>query len=121
MKTILIADDSVFMQKFLTNVIEQQNNYKVSLLANNGQEAIEQYKKEKPDIVLLDIVMPVKDGLSALKEILSYDEEAKVIMCSALGTKNHMIETINLGAKDFIVKPFFHHLIETLNKVNAYE
>jgi two-component system chemotaxis response regulator CheY len=86
--------------------------------AGNGEEAIAQYERESPDLVLLDITMPIKDGLSALQEIREKDPEAKVVMCSAMGQENMVIESIKLGALDFIVKPFKpERLLQTVKNV----
>jgi two-component system chemotaxis response regulator CheY len=74
--------------------------------ASNGEEAVEMYQEKRPDVVLMDITMPKLDGLSALKKILELDSEAKVIMCSALGQQTLIVQALQMGAKDFIVKPF---------------
>ena len=74
--------------------------------AGNGQEAVDRYRELKPDVVTLDITMPEKDGLSALREIMQLDPGAKVIMCSALGQEGKVLEAVRAGAKEFVVKPF---------------
>jgi two-component system, chemotaxis family, chemotaxis protein CheY len=74
--------------------------------AGNGQEAVQRYAELRPDVMTLDITMPEKDGISALKEIIASDPGAKVVMCSALGQESKVLESIKLGAKDFVVKPF---------------
>jgi two-component system chemotaxis response regulator CheY len=74
--------------------------------AANGQEAVEQFQSLKPEVMTLDITMPEKDGLAALKEIIAVDPGAKIVMCSALGQESKVLESIKLGAKDFVVKPF---------------
>lgn len=85
--------------------------------AENGLVAVEKYKELKPDITTLDITMPEKDGISALKEIIAFDPSAKVIMCSAMGQQSMVIEAIQSGAKDFVVKPFKpERVIEAINK-----
>lgn len=117
MKTVLIADDSLFMRTWLKKVIHQ-NNHKVVAEASNGQEAIDQYKNVNPDIILLDITMPEVNGLTALKEIIKINPNAKVIMCSALGSQANIIESLREGAKDFIVKPNFDRLAEILLKID---
>jgi two-component system chemotaxis response regulator CheY len=86
--------------------------------AGNGEEAIERYESESPDLVLLDITMPVKDGLAALQEIREKDHGAKVVMCSAMGQESLVIEAIKLGALDFIVKPFKpERLLQTVKNI----
>ena len=77
-----------------------------TLPAVNGREAVEKYKTEKPDIVLLDITMPDMDGLEALKQIIGYDKDAKIAMVTAIGQQNIVIECLKAGAKDFVVEPF---------------
>lgn len=117
MKTVLIADDSLFMRTLLKRLIHQ-NNYQVIAEATNGQEAIEQYINVNPDITLLDITMPKVNGLIALQEILRIDPKAIVIMCSAMGSQGNLIESLRIGARDFIVKPNFDQLVEILTKVD---
>jgi len=105
MTTILIVDDSSFMRSILRGIL-QSNGYIVIGEASNGKEAIKKQKELKPDITMLDITMNECDGLKALKKIMKNDPYARVIMCSAMGQKCNIIESIKLGAKDFIVKPF---------------
>lgn len=104
-KRILVCDDAAFMRMMLKNILEQEG-YEVCGEAANGVEAVTLFKKLHPDIVTLDITMPEKDGLSALKDIIAYDKNAKVIMCSAMGQQSFVMEAIKNGAKDFVVKPF---------------
>lgn len=95
-----------------------KNGFEVVGEAQDGVEAVEKYAELKPDLVTLDITMPEKDGLTALKEILSSDSDAKVIMCSAMGQQSMVIDAIQAGAKDFIVKPFqADRVLEAINKV----
>jgi two-component system, chemotaxis family, chemotaxis protein CheY len=115
MKTVLIADDSSFMRNRIKEIIK--GNYHVLAEAKDGEEAINHYKSYQPDIVLLDLTMPNVDGLRALKDIMKMDPNAKVIVFSAWATKYSMIEAIQLGAKDFIIKPYFGELIPTLKKL----
>lgn len=115
MPTILIVDDSRFMRQWLRRIIQQQPTCTI-IEASNGKEAVEQYKKYQPDLVLMDIIMPQMTGLEALKQMMDYDQEAKVIMCSSMGTKQHVLEALNIGAKDFVVKPFFDGLIKRVHK-----
>jgi two-component system, chemotaxis family, chemotaxis protein CheY len=105
MARILVVDDAAFMRKMVTDALTK-GGHEVIGEAGNGTEAVEQYQSLKPDLTTLDITMPEKDGLSALKDIIALDPSAKVIMCSALGQESKVLESIKLGAKDFVVKPF---------------
>lgn len=102
---VLIVDDLAFIKLIIRDTLEK-HGFIVAGEASNGVEAIEMYKKLKPDVVLMDITMPRMDGIQALSKIIEYDRKAKVIMCSALGQQRLIIQAIKLGAKDFIVKPF---------------
>jgi two-component system chemotaxis response regulator CheY len=104
-KRILIVDDAAFMRMMLKDILTK-NGYVVVGEAENGIVAVEKYKELRPDLVTMDITMPEKDGITALKEIRSIDADAKVIMCSAMGQQAMVIDSIQAGAKDFIVKPF---------------
>lgn len=118
-KRILITDDALFMRVTLKNILTQ-NGYEVVGEASNGAEAVEMYKTLKPDIVTMDITMPEKDGIQALKEIRSFDCNANVVMCTAMGQKNMVVEAIQSGAKDFIVKPFQpERVLEAVGKLAA--
>lgn len=115
-KRILIVDDAAFMRMMIRNILEN-NGYEVCGEASNGNEAITKYKELKPDLVTLDITMPDKDGLTALKEIREIDKDANIVMCSAMGQQLMVIEAIQNGAKDFIVKPFLEDRVkEAVNK-----
>ncbi len=103
--TILLVDDLVFMRSALRTIIEA-GNMTVAGEAANGQEAVVLYNKKKPDVVLMDITMPVMDGIEALKKIMQQDPSSRVIMCSALGQNKYIIKAIQYGARDFIIKPF---------------
>jgi two-component system chemotaxis response regulator CheY len=105
MARILVADDAAFMRMMIKNILTQ-NGHEVVGEAENGAEAVERYAELKPDVTTMDITMPEKDGIAALKEILAADPSAKVVMCSALGQEAKVIESIRSGAKDFVVKPF---------------
>lgn len=105
MKKILIVDDAVFMRKSLRLILEK-NGYDIVGEAENGEEAIQLYRTLCPDIVTMDITMPVKNGIDATKEILDYDEDAKIVIISALGQEAYIKHAIINGAKNFIVKPF---------------
>lgn len=104
MATIMVVDDAMFMRKKCAQVLTQ-NGYTV-VEAANGREAVSAYKSSKPDAVLMDITMPDMDGLQALKELLTFDPECKVSMCSAMGQQSMVIEALKMGAMDFVVKPF---------------
>lgn len=115
-KRILLVDDAVFMRMKLKDILEK-NGYQVVAEAQNGVEAIEKYKSEKPDLVTMDITMPEMDGVTALKKIKEFDPKAKVIMCSAMGQQSMVMDAIQAGAIDFIVKPFDNdRVIESVNK-----
>lgn len=104
-KNILICDDAAFMRMMIKDILTK-NGYNVAGEAENGQVAVDKYSEVKPDLVMMDITMPEKDGIQALKEIKAKDPSANVIMCSAMGQQAMVIESIQAGAKDFIVKPF---------------
>jgi two-component system, chemotaxis family, chemotaxis protein CheY len=105
MARVLVVDDAAFMRKMVTDALTK-GGHEVVGEAGNGAEAVTQFQALKPDAMTLDITMPEKDGLAALREIIALDPSAKVIMCSALGQESKVLESIKLGAKDFVVKPF---------------
>ena len=116
-KNILICDDAAFMRMMIKDILTK-NGYNVAGEAENGMKAVEKYKEVSPDLVLMDITMPEMDGIQALKEIRKTDAGAKVIMCSAMGQQARVIESIQAGAKDFIVKPFqAERVLEAVKKV----
>ena len=102
MARVLVVDDAAFMRKMVTDALTK-GGHEVVGEAGTGVEAVDQYRDLKPDVMTLDITMPEKDGLAALKEIIELDPSAKVIMCSALGQESKVLESIKLGAKDFVV------------------
>ncbi|MET3682146.1 two-component system chemotaxis response regulator CheY [Alkalibacillus flavidus] len=102
---ILVVDDAAFMRMMIKDILEK-NGYEVVGEGENGQDAVNKYKELKPDLVTLDITMPEKDGIQALKEIMGEDGNARIVMCSAMGQQSMVIDAIQAGAKDFIVKPF---------------
>lgn len=104
MAKILLVDDAAFMRMRCAKLLVE-NGYEVGE-AENGQEAVNKYASFQPDMVLMDITMPVMDGIAATREIKGIDPNAKVIMVSALGQQTMVIEAIKAGAKDFVVKPF---------------
>lgn len=113
---ILIVDDAAFMRMMIRDILSK-NGYEVVGEAQDGAQAIEKYKELKPDLITMDITMPEMDGISALKEIKKLDGNAKVIMCSAMGQQAMVIDAIQAGAKDFIVKPFqADRVIEAIKK-----
>lgn len=117
MASVLIVDDAAFMRTMMKEILTK-NGYEIVGEAENGNEAVEKYKQLSPDVVTMDITMPDKDGIQALKEIKEANKDAKVIMCSAMGQKTMVIEAIQFGAKDFIIKPFQEErVIESIRKV----
>lgn len=113
---ILIVDDAAFMRMMIRDILSK-NGYEVVGEAQDGAQAVEKYKELKPDLITMDITMPEMDGISALKEIKKIDGNAKVIMCSAMGQQAMVIDAIQAGAKDFIVKPFqADRVIEAIKK-----
>ncbi len=102
---VLIVDDLAFIKIVLRDILEKAG-FRVIGEASNGEQAITMYQDKKPDAVLMDITMPGMDGLTALKKIREIDAAARVIICSALGQQQLIVQAIQLGAKDFIVKPF---------------
>jgi len=105
MATVLIVDDAYFMRLMLRDILSKAG-FEVVGEAGDGEEALRKYIDLKPDMVTMDVVMPVMDGISAARNILAADAEAKIIMCSALGQQTLVFEAINAGAKDYIVKPY---------------
>jgi len=115
-RNILIVDDAAFMRMMIKD-IASKNGFNVVGEAQNGKEAVEMYLKCKPDIVTMDITMPEKDGISAVKDIMSIDSSARIIMCSAMGQQSLVMEAIKAGARDFLVKPFkAERVVEAIEK-----
>lgn len=113
---ILIVDDAAFMRMMIRDILTK-NGFEVVGEAQDGAQAVEKFKELQPDLVTMDITMPEMDGIAALKEIKQIDPNAKVIMCSAMGQQAMVIDAIQAGAKDFIVKPFqSDRVIEAINK-----
>ncbi|WIV10869.1 response regulator [Proteiniborus sp. MB09-C3] len=114
---ILIVDDAAFMRMMIKDILTK-NGFNVVGEAENGAKAIDKYKELTPELVIMDITMPEVDGIQAVKEIKKIDNSAKVVMCSAMGQQAMVIEAIQAGAKDFIVKPFqTDRVIEAVKKV----
>ncbi len=119
MATILIVDDASFMRMTLRSLLEHEGHTIVGE-AENGSEAVKLYRQLKPDVVTMDIVMPDMGGIESAKSIRSYDPDAKIIICSALGESVHVKEAIRAGATDFIVKPVSpNRLSEALDRLTA--
>ncbi|SER06613.1 two-component system, chemotaxis family, response regulator CheY [Gracilibacillus ureilyticus] len=116
-KRVLIVDDAAFMRMMIKDILTK-NGYEVVGEAQDGAEAVEKYKELSPDLVTMDITMPEKDGIAALKDIKALNGDANVIMCSAMGQQAMVIDAIQAGARDFIVKPFqADRVIEAISKV----
>ena len=114
---VLIVDDAAFMRMMIKDILSK-NGYEVVGEAENGQKAVEKFQELKPDLTTMDITMPEMDGITAVKEIKKIDANAKVIMCSAMGQQSIIIEAIQCGARDFIVKPFQpDRVLEAVRKV----
>lgn len=102
---VLVVDDAAFMRMMIKDILTK-NGFEIVGEAENGAVAVEKWKELRPDLTTMDITMPEMDGISAVKEIKKVDIAAKIIMCSAMGQQSMVIEAIQAGARDFIVKPF---------------
>jgi two-component system, chemotaxis family, chemotaxis protein CheY len=119
MARVLVVDDAAFMRKVVSDALAS-GGHEVVGEAGNGAEAVQQFQALSPELTTLDITMPEKDGLEALAEIIAIDPSARVLMCSALGQESKVIESIQKGAKDFVVKPFQPaQLLEAVGKALA--
>ncbi len=117
MAKIMLVDDAAFMRMMLKDILTK-GGYDVVGEAENGLKAVEKYKELSPDLVLMDITMPELDGIGAVKQIKEIDPNAKIIMCSAMGQQAMVLESIQAGARDFIVKPFQQdRILEAVNKI----
>ena len=117
MAKILIVDDAAFMRMMVKDNLKKAG-YSDFLEAGDGEDAISKYTENRPDLVLLDLTMPIKDGIQALQAIKEINPDAKVVMCSAMGQEGMVVEAIKLGALDFIVKPFKpDRLVQTVRTV----
>jgi len=105
LKKVLVVDDTKFMRAILRNILKKKE-LEVVGEAVNGKDAVDKYQQLKPDLVTMDIIMPEMDGIEAVKKIIAVDPEAKILMCSAMGQQALVIEAIQAGAKDFVIKPF---------------
>ncbi len=116
-KRVLIVDDAAFMRMMIKDILSK-NGYEVAGEAENGLRAVDKYKELTPDLVLMDITMPEMNGIDAVKTIKALDPGAKIVMCSAMGQQAMVIESIQAGARDFIVKPFqADRVLEAVRKV----
>lgn len=114
--TVMIVDDAAFMRMMLKDILTK-NGFTVIGEAENGAVAVEKYMELQPNLTIMDITMPEMDGLQAVKEIRKRDAQARVIMCSAMGQQSMVIEAIQSGAKDFVVKPFqAERVVEAVTK-----
>lgn len=104
-QTVLICDDAIFMRTMLGDILRQAG-FEVAGEAQNGDEAVERYRELQPDLVTMDIIMPGKGGIDAVKAIVAEAPDAKILMCSAMGQQALVVEAIEAGARDFVVKPF---------------
>ena len=119
MARVLVVDDAAFMRKMVSDALTK-GGHEVVGEAGDGIEAIARYQELRPEVTTLDITMPEKDGLAALREIIAIDPAARVVMCSALGQESKVLESIKLGARDFVVKPFKpERVLEAVGKALA--
>lgn len=117
MARVLVADDASFMRQMIREIVEAEGHEVVGE-ASDGDEAVEEFRRLHPDVVTMDIVMPRRSGIDAVKGIMDLDSGARIVMCSALGQETLVQEALQAGAKDFIVKPFKpDSVVTTLNKV----
>ncbi|WP_258359696.1 response regulator [Moorella sulfitireducens (nom. illeg.)] len=118
-KKVLIVDDAAFMRMMIKDILVK-NGYEIAGEAENGQKAVAMYQELRPDVVTMDITMPEMDGIAAVKAIKKIDPNARIIMCSAMGQQLMVMEAIQAGARDFIVKPFQQdRVLQALEKVLA--
>jgi two-component system chemotaxis response regulator CheY len=116
---VLVCDDAIFMRTMITDILSQAG-FEVVGEAESGLQAVEKYRELKPDLVTMDIVMPDMGGIEAVREICKSDPEAKILMCSAMGQQALVVEAIQAGAKDFVVKPFQpSRVLEAVQRVLA--
>jgi len=116
-KRVLIVDDADFMRMMIKDILIK-NGYEIAGEATDGNSAFQKYKEIAPDLVTMDITMPEMDGVDTVKAIIEYDPNAKIIMVSAIGQQAIVIDAIQAGAKDFIVKPFIpERVLEAITKV----
>jgi two-component system, chemotaxis family, chemotaxis protein CheY len=117
--TVLVCDDAIFMRTMIGDILSQAG-FEVVGEADSGVQAVAKYRQLKPDLVTMDIVMPDMGGIEAVREICKSDPEAKILMCSAMGQQALVVEAIQAGAKDFVVKPFQpSRVLEAVQRVLA--
>ncbi|MEA2713163.1 MAG: two-component system, chemotaxis family, chemotaxis protein CheY [Gemmatimonadales bacterium] len=117
--TVLVCDDAIFMRTMISDILSQAG-FEVVGEADSGVQAVAKYRQLKPDLVTMDIVMPDMGGIEAVREICKSDPEAKILMCSAMGQQALVVEAIQAGAKDFVVKPFQpSRVLEAVQRVLA--
>lgn len=117
-KRVLVVDDAIFMRNMIKDIFAQAGDFEVVGEAAHGLEAVEKYKELGPDLTTMDIVMPFKSGIEATREIVGHDPSAVIVMCSALGQEQLVMEAIEAGAADFIVKPFkAEEVIQVVRKI----
>ncbi|HEU4682536.1 MAG TPA: response regulator [Gemmatimonadales bacterium] len=118
-QTVLVCDDAIFMRTMISDILSQAG-FEIVGEAESGVQAVEKYRALKPDLVTMDIVMPDMGGIEAVREICKDDPEAKILMCSAMGQQALVVEAIQAGAKDFVVKPFQpSRVLEAVQRVLA--
>lgn len=116
---VLIVDDAIFMRKMISDILVE-NGVEIVGEADTGAKAIERYKELRPDLVTMDIIMPEMNGIDAVRKILEFDDQARIVMCSALGQQALVQEAIAAGAKDFLIKPFnAARVVEVIAKVTS--
>lgn len=117
---ILVVDDAIFMRRMISDILVE-NGMEVIGEADTGSGAVERYKELKPDLVTMDIIMPEMNGIDAVRQIVSYDSNAKIVICSALGQQTLVQEAIAAGAKDFLIKPFNpSRVVEVITKILSH-
>ena len=113
---LMLVDDTLFMRRMLRDLLVPQG-YEVVAEARNGREAVENYQQTRPDLVIMDITMPEMDGIEAVRAILQADPRARIVMCSALGQNGPVMEALQAGARDFVLKPFLpEKVLEVVQK-----
>lgn len=116
---VLIVDDAIFMRKMISDILVE-NGMEIVGEADTGAKAIEKYKELHPDLVTMDIIMPEMNGIDAVRKILEFDSQARIVMCSALGQQALVQEALAAGAKDFLIKPFnAARVVEVIAKVTG--
>lgn len=116
---VLVCDDSILIRKKMNDLLKKAGVTEV-IEANDGMQSVDMYKEHKPDIVFMDIVMPLKTGLDALKEIKAFDADAKVVMVSTIGTQAHLVDAIKAGAFEFLQKPIkAEDIVKVFDKIKG--